>query len=70
MEGHIVTFVVKSSEDLDVILSHHTLTELSFVELGLEFSSERTSGLELPLHMLVNLALQGDQDRVWLSFFV
>jgi hypothetical protein len=63
MEGHIVTFVVKNVDDLDVILSHHRLTELTFVELGLQFASERTCGLDLPLHMLVNLALQDIRDN-------
>ena len=63
MEGHVVTFLVKSADDLDVILSHHKLTEISFVELGLEFSSERTCNLDLPLNMLLSLALQDIRDN-------
>ena len=59
MEGHVVTFVVKSEADLEVLVAHHRLTSLSLVELGLEFQSEQTSGgLELPLHMLLQLVSQ------------
>ncbi len=55
----MVTFVVRSPADLEVIVAHHRLTSLSLVELGLEFESERTAGgLELPLHMLVALVGQ------------
>ena len=51
-----MTFVVRGPADLEAAVSHHTLTSLSFVELGLEFESERTAGPKaVPLYMLAQL---------------
>jgi hypothetical protein len=58
MEGHVVTFVIKSAGDLEVIVAHHRLTSVGLLELGLEFESEQTAGVDMPLHMLLHLAEQ------------
>lgn len=63
MEGHIVTVVISKEDDLERIVKHHSLTQISIPSVGLEFCSERTANSEIPLFMLLQLAAQDVREN-------
>lgn len=63
LTGSEWTLVVAHAGDLERLISHHELTTLLIPSVGLEFHSERTAGLEMPLHMLLTLVEQDIRDN-------
>lgn len=57
------TLTVSDESDLERLVSHHRLTRITIPTVGLEFESERTAGVDMPLHMLLQLMEQDIRDN-------